>query len=203
MEWQQPCTSSVWPTQSINQIKCLQQCNRLSGGGLWSSYDSPGFIECQPDFHCNIILPRLSMSRDFLKFSPTRAGYSARVIVVFITLLYSKLYCRSCPVILCSALRSLGGLVRSSALCYHTVNLCSLRDCKTKFRFCMKPRHAVMLLTVFMLLRIIRNFLKGISFLYVGHSSVAILMTTHRRKIFMHCGVHFSRRCELAEFYLQ
>jgi hypothetical protein len=89
----------------------------------------------------------------------------------------------SCPVILCFALTSLGGLIRSSSL-YHTVMLCSLRGCKTKFRFYMKPRHAVMLPTVLVLLRIILNFLKGISFLYVGHSSVAILMTTHRRKIF-------------------
>jgi hypothetical protein len=109
------------------------------------------------------------MSRDLLTFSPTRAAYSACVTVVFC---YSNIT-QIVLLILSSnfVLRtsSLGGLVRFSALCYHTVNLCSLRGCKTKFRLCMKPRHEVMLLTVFMLFRIIRNFLEGISFLYVGH----------------------------------
>ena len=32
-------------TDPVNKQKCLQQCNRLSGGGLSSSCDSPVFIE--------------------------------------------------------------------------------------------------------------------------------------------------------------
>jgi len=89
------------------------------------------------------------MSRVFVTFSPTRAAYSARVIVVFITLTQIALLILSSNFV---PRRYVSRRPRSLLSTVNTLNLCSLQGCNTKFRFCMKPRHAVMLLTVFMLL---------------------------------------------------
>jgi hypothetical protein len=123
------------------------------------------------------------MSRDFVTFSPTRAAYSARVIVVFITW-YSDIIRILLPILS-------SNFVLSPSVSWRPYPLLSplLSHCESVF--VARSQHTVSFLyettacsNVTESVHVAPNytkFLKGISFSYVVHSSVAIFMT-HRRK---------------------